>query len=89
MPEPLEQHRPRLFALAYRMLGSIFLVDITSVRNPVFVWGYDGSRGNIHDDFIDFLANLHDFTTEGDDAQKATTKLIASKRSKGYVDTDS
>tara|TARA_R110002096_G_scaffold401386_3_gene598217 strand:- start:3520 stop:6090 length:2571 start_codon:yes stop_codon:yes gene_type:complete len=123
----------------------IFLVDVTSVRNPVFIWGHDGSPRKIHDDF---LANLHDFTVESDDddssdgeatggertylefvdgksakfwqiivtgsqhevtygkigkdgsakikefdtpeaAQKAASKLIASKRSKGYEDKDS
>jgi internalin A len=121
----------------------IFLVDITSVRNPVFIWGHDGSPRKIHDDFDDFLANLRDFAVaSGDDspggeatgsdrtylefvdgksakfwqivvtgsqhevtygkigkdgsakvkefdtpeaAQKAATKLIASKRSKGYL----
>jgi len=124
----------------------IFLVDVTSVRNPVFIWGHDGSPRKLHDDFDDFLANLNDFTVESDDdssageatdgertylefvdgksakfwqiivtgsqhevtygkigkdgsakikefdtpeaAQKAASKLIASKRSKGYEDKD-
>lgn len=42
----------------------IFLVDTASPRNPVFIWGHDGSPTKIHDDFDDFLANLRDFVLD-------------------------
>lgn len=43
----------------------IFLVDTASIRNPVFIWGHDGSPVKIHDNFDDFLANLRDFVIDG------------------------
>ena len=45
-----------------------FLVDREDPRNPVYRWGHDYSDlEKIHSSFDDFLANLKDFTPEGDD----------------------
>ncbi len=53
----------------------IFLVDTANTKNPVLIWGHDGSPALIHDTFDDFLASLGDFSAGGDEGGEEETYL--------------
>lgn len=59
----------------------IFLVDTASAKNPVFIWGHDGSPTKVHDTFDDFLANLRDFVIEGDEGSDDAARAARSRTS--------